>query len=71
MSAASDLIEHIKIAKNNQEFQELIDSLSGEAWRNFATAKYRISISEEKSHEDAMRDVRLAIIELAKRIIGD
>ena len=57
------------ITKNNQEFQEYVNKLSGDVWRKLATVQYKKSITEEKSHEDAMYDVYRAIIELSTKII--
>lgn len=59
------------IGKDGLELQEFIDCLVGTAWKGLAHAQYMLSAQEGKSHEEAMKNVTDAIMEMANHTIKE
>lgn len=54
--------------QDKNELNKYVDSLSGQAWKGLARAKYNQS-RQKNSHRQAMSDAQKAIIETATKAI--
>jgi hypothetical protein len=51
-----------------KELNDYIDGLVGDAWKQLARIRYRLSRQEGKPHQSAMEDTYNVITELANKI---